>query len=163
MKSKRHILSASKSDGFTLIELTIVLVVLGIAVGLAGLYIGKNSAAVDLKKFTREVSAVMRYARNHAVTEKKIYCLVIDRDEQMLRLYSEDTDYSNVTIVIEKEIPEMLEIGMQGNDSESTFVEFFPGGNTTGGVMEIVNVNGSRYFIIVNRITGKLTLEKDEE
>ena len=50
----------------------------------------------------------MRYARNHAVSEKKIYCLVIDRDEQMLRLYSEDTDYSNVTIVMEKKIPDVL-------------------------------------------------------
>ena len=103
----------------------------------------------------------MRYARNQAVSEKKVYCFVIDKEELMLRLYSEDTDYKNVTLVMDKEIPEGLNIDLSGHDKETAFVEFFPGGNTTGGVIEITNSKGSRFFIVVNRITGKLKVEKE--
>ena len=103
----------------------------------------------------------MRYARNHAVTEKKIYCFVIDQEEQVLRLYSEDIDYKNVTLVMNKEIPEELEMNMPDIGRDELYIEFFPLGNTTGGVIEITNEKGSRFFISVNRITGKLTLEQE--
>ena len=161
MKATRHILGDSKRAGFTLIELIIVLFLVGIIAGLAGLYIGKDTGSLELKKFTKEVSAVMRSARNHAVSEKKIYCFVIDNDELMLRLFSEDTDYTNVTLVMEKEIPEELQVDLLGSGREAAYVEFFPGGSTTGGVIEITNMKGSRFLISVNRITGKLIVEKE--
>ena len=161
MKATRHIFGDSKRAGFTLIELIVVLFLVGIIAGLAGLYIGKDTGSLELKKFTREVSIVMRYARNRAVTEKKIYCFVIDKDERMLRLYSEDTDYTNVTLVMDKEIPEELNMDMPGSGRDALYVEFFPGGSTTGGVIEIMNKKGSRFLIMVNRITGKLIVEKE--
>ncbi|MBL7031790.1 MAG: prepilin-type N-terminal cleavage/methylation domain-containing protein [Nitrospira sp.] len=161
MKSAGHILCDSKKNGFTLIELIIVLFMIGIVAGLAGIYIGKDTGSLDLKKFTREVASVMRYARNHAVTEKKIYCFVIDKDDRRLRLYSEDTDYTNVTLVMDKDIPEELDINMPGIAREALYVEFFPLGNTSGGVIEIMNAKGSSFFISVNRVTGKLVVEKE--
>ena len=161
MKAAGHLSCDPKRDGFSLIELIIVLFLVGLMAGLAGLYIGKDKGSLELKKFTKEVSAVMRYARNHAVSEKKIYCFVIDHDELMLRLYSEDTDYKNVILVMDKEIPEELHIDLLGSGREAAYVEFFPGGNTTGGVIEITNIKGSRFLIKVNRITGKLIVEKE--
>lgn len=157
-----NIFCFTKKDGFTLIELIIVLFLLGIVSGLVGLYIGGDTGALELKKFTKEVSAVMRHARNKAVSEKKIYCFVIDREERMLRLYSEDTDYTNVELVMEKDIPEDLDITMKDSRSDALFVEFFPWGNSTGGTVEIWNIKGSRFFINVNRISGKLIVEKEE-
>ena len=161
MKGTGQILCDTERNGFTLIELIIVLFLLGIAAGLAGLYIGKGTGSLELKKFTKEVSAVMRYARSHAVSEKKIYCFVIDRDEQKLRLYSEDTDYTNIILVKDREIPGDLNVDLLGKGREAAYVEFFPGGNTTGGVIEITNSKGSRFLIMVNRITGKLKVEKE--
>ena len=161
MKATGHIFRNSKRGGFTLIELIIVLFLVGIIAGLSGLYIGKDRGSLELKKFTKEVSAVMRYARNHAFSEKKIYCFVIDKDDWMIRLYSEDSDYTNVTLVMEKEIPEELEMDIPGSGHDGLYVEFFPVGNTSGGVIEIANVMGSRFLITVNRITGKLIVEKE--
>jgi hypothetical protein len=51
---------------------------------------------------------------------------------------------------------------LQDNDTESPFVEFFPQGNSSGGVLEITNEKGTTYFISVNMITGKLDVEKAE-
>ena len=156
-----HISDDSKRAGFTLIELIIVLFLIGIIAGLAGLYVGKGSGSLELKKFTKDVSTAMRFARNHAVSEKKIYCFVIDNEELMFRLYSEDTDYTNVNLVLEKEIPEELQMDLAGSRGEAAYVEFFPGGSTTGGVIEITNMKGLKYLLSVNRITGKLIVEKE--
>lgn len=161
MKSTGHILREPKRAGFTLIELIVVLFLMSIVVGFAGLYIGKDTGSLDLKKFTKEVSVVLRYARSHAVSKKKIYCFVIDQDEQRYWLYSEDTDYTNVDRVMDKEIPEGLSLDMQGSGREEVYMEFFPGGNTSGGVIEITNMKGSKFFVIANRITGKITVEKE--
>lgn len=152
----------TKWDGFTLIELIIVLFIIGIVSGLVGMMVSRGTGSLETRTFTKDVSAVLRYARNHAVSEKKIYCFVIDRDEQMLRLYAETPDYKKIDLVTDKVIPEELEIKVQGNDEEAQYIEFFPQGHSSGGVVEIINEKGTVYFIAVNRISGKLEVEKEE-
>ena len=44
------------SSGFTLIELIIVLIIIGIAAGLAGLYIGSSSDNLAIRTFTKDNS-----------------------------------------------------------------------------------------------------------
>lgn len=152
----------SRCAGFTLIEIIIVLFIIGIASGLIGIAMTKSSGGLEVRKFTKEISAVLRHARTRAVSEKKIYCFVIDRDEQAFRLYAEDTDYKNIDLVLDKPIPEKLEMALQGSDEDSSHIEFMPRGNSSGGVIEIIKENGDGYFVSVNRITGKVVVEKME-
>lgn len=153
---------AVQNSGFTLLELIIVLIVIGIASGIAGIYISKGRGGLEVKTFTKEISAALRYARNQAVTEKKIYCFVINRDEGKYRLYAESTDYKQVDMVMDKVIPEELKMVLQDNDSDSEVIEFFPRGNSTGGTLEISGEKGTTYFITINMVTGKLEVEKAE-
>jgi general secretion pathway protein H len=152
----------SRRAGFTLIEIVIVLFIIGIASGLVGIAMTRSSGSLEIRKYTKEISSVLRHARTRAVSEKKIYCFVIDRDEHAFRLYSEDTDYKNIDLVMDKPIPEGLEMALQGSDEDSSHIEFLPRGSSTGGIIEIVKENGDGYFIIVNRITGKVDVEKME-
>ncbi len=149
-------------SGFTLIEIIIVLFIIGIASGLVGILVSSGSGTLEIRTFTKDVSAILRYARNHAVSEKKIYCFVIDRNEQMFRLYAEDTQYKDINLVMSRDIPEEFEMTVQDSDADSPFIEFFPWGNSTGGVIEITNQKGTTFFIIINKITGKLEVEKAE-
>jgi len=151
-----------KQSGFTLVELVIVLLIIGIASGLAGIWISRGSGNLEIRKFTKELSAVLRHARTRAVSEKKIYCLVIDKEEQKYRLYVEDTDYKNVKIVTDKPIPEVMQMTLKDSDEESSHVEFFPRGNSTGGVIKIMHENGKTYFLNINRITGKVDVETEQ-
>jgi len=148
--------------GFTLIEIIIVLFIIGIASGIAGIMISRGSGGRETRAFTKDIASVLRYSRSHAVSEKKIYCFVIDSDERMLRLYSEDTDYKNVTPVLTREFPEGLQVIMRGSDDDSAYMEFFPYGNSTGGVIEVATGKGTAFFITVNRVTGGLKVERAE-
>lgn len=151
-----------RRSGFTLIEIIVVLFIAGIALGLVGIFVGKGSGSLKIRTFTKDVSAVLRYARSHAVSEKKIYCFVIDKNEQIYRLYAEDTGYKEIDLVISKYIPEELQMTLQGSDEDSPHIEFFPRGNSTGGVIEIINDKGVEFFISINKITGKLEVGKAE-
>ena len=148
--------------GFTLIEIIVVMLIIGIASGLVGIMVSKGKGSLELRTFTKDVSAILRYARNNAVSEKKIYCFVIDKDKHTYQLYSEDTGYKNKEIVMNKDIPDELEISVQGREEDFQYMEFFPRGSSSGGVIEITNQDGAAYFIIINRITGKLKVEKAE-
>lgn len=155
--------------GFTLLEIIIVMFIMGIALGIAGIMITKGRGSLEVKTFTKELSATLRYARSHAVTEKKMYCLVIDKEEGVLRLFYEkqkggedDEESGKFSLVVSKPIPGGLEVILQDDDSEAPCIEFFPQGHSTGGVLEISNEQGTTYLISVNMITGKLEVEKAE-
>ncbi len=162
----------SGRKGFTLIELIIVLFVIGIASGLVGIVISRSSGNFELKNFTKDISTVLRYARNQAVTEKKTYCFFIDSDERMFRLYAEkgkdgaedanEDSSGKYTQVLHKPIPGELEMTIRGRDKDSSFIEFFSVGNSTGGVVKVVNQKGTVYSVTVNRITGKVEVRQGE-
>jgi general secretion pathway protein H len=148
--------------GFTLIEVIIVLIIIAVASALVGVLVNKGSESVEIRTFSKDISATLRYARNHAVSEKKTYCFVIDKDESMYKLYAVSSeDEEDVELVISKPIPEEIEV-VTDNSEEVFFIEFFPRGDSSGGMMEVIHNKGMSFLISVNRITGKVEVEKGE-
>jgi general secretion pathway protein H len=158
-------ISDSRRKGFTLIELIIVLLIIGLSAGIIGIAINRSSGSRQLKTFAKEVSAVLRYARSQAVSEKRMYCFFIDTNERTLKLYTENTgtDSEEKFIqVLDRSIPEELQIAMSGRDADSSFIEFYPIGNSTGGVIEVGSPKEQVYSVRVNRITGKVEVIQGE-
>ncbi len=153
-----------RRNGFTLIELILVLLIIGISAGLVGIAIGKGPN-LRIKTLSKDVSAALRFARNQAITQKIKYCFVIDRNEKMFRVYMdkavEGSDQESVD-VLSKPIPDEVEMTLKGSDLDSPFIEFFPVGNSTGGVIELTNSRGAVFYVSVNRITGKVDVEQGE-
>jgi len=67
--------------GFTLIEVIIVVVIIGAAIGLAAPRIGKSLGKMRLKSTVRKFSAVLRYTRQMAISRKKEYTVTILSNE----------------------------------------------------------------------------------
>ena len=161
--------------GFTLIELIIVLVIIGIASGIVGIMIGRGSEGLEMKTVTKEISSVLRYARNHSVSEKRIYCFVINKEEGAVRLYAHEVETRNdkgnagdneeeeMPPVIDRPLPADLLISIDDDDSDVLYMEFYPQGNSSGGTIRLENESGLNFFIDVNRITGKVEVSRDEE
>ena len=159
--------------GFTLIELIIVLAIIAIASGLVGIMIGRGSDGLEMKTVTKEISSVLRYARNQAVSTKQTYCFVINKEEGEVRLYADKDETENKDEegneekkglpVISRPLPEDLLISIDDDDADVQYIEFFPQGNSSGGTIKLEKENGAIYFIDVNRITGKIEMYRDED
>jgi general secretion pathway protein H len=146
--------------GFTLIELLIVLAIIGIASALAGILIYRGTSNIELRTFTKEVSATLRHARNRAVSEKKIYTFILSEDENTYALYADfpKGGAEDVTPVISKPIPKTVKPVFKGQEGFNR-IDFFPQGNSTGGIIEIANQDEKRFFIVVNKVTGKVKVK----
>jgi general secretion pathway protein H len=147
--------------GFTLIELLVVLIIIATASALVGIALYRGSGNLELKTFTRDISATLRYARSHAISEKKIYTFLLWEDKRAYGLYA-DLPYGDIEDkipVIYKPIPEQLQPVFK-NRGSSIRIDFFPLGNSTGGVIEIESREGKGFFIKVNKITGRVEITK---
>lgn len=68
------------SSGFTLLELMIVIFLVALLLGLSSFFFANNLSSTRLNAATREMSAVIRYARAHAQMNSAAQTLTIDTD-----------------------------------------------------------------------------------
>lgn len=89
-------------EGFTLLELLIVIAIIGITLGYVGpkLYGGFSTSGMD--KATRDITAMLQYARSQAVTQHEDYLVRFDLAEAELGVYAKPKT-SGLT-------PEMLKV-----------------------------------------------------
>jgi prepilin-type N-terminal cleavage/methylation domain-containing protein len=161
--------------GFTLLELIIVMLIIGIALGFISITIYYGASPLELNVFVKDVSATLRYARSHAVAEKRVYSFIMWKDKRAYSLYvdfSNDEETEEPVPVIYKSVPDPLETFFKnsssrhvGIDSEiDTFrIDFFPQGNSSGGIMEVRNQKGKAFLIMVNKVTGKVEVKNAEK
>jgi general secretion pathway protein H len=153
-----------KSNGFTLIEIIIVLLIIGIAFGTVAVLFHYRGSQVEISTFVKEISATLRFARSRAVSEKKVYSFEISTKDRTYGLYYYETDSETgeevKNNVVQLTIPDSLFINVKDVPDESISIDFFPLGNSTGATIEVSNQDGKTFFIIVNRVTGKVKVEK---
>lgn len=158
--------SLHHSAGFTLIELIIVLMIIGISLGLVGIFVNKGSGNLELKRVAKEIATTLKYARNRAVSEKKVYSFVISESKGTYSLYASDIAGDNedneAESVMSKILPDNLKVNFKEREDDSYKIYFFPGGNSTGGVIDIRNQAGRGLLVTVNRVTGKVEITKNQ-
>ena len=141
--------------GFTLIELLVVLIVIGIASSLIGIFVYSGIDNVRLNTFAREISSTLRYARTHAVSEKKTYSFIIHGKEKAYGLYAGSGP------VIYKQFPsDKLQAALKGSSEEDIRIDFSLYGSSTGGTIEVKGTDGPIWHISVSRVTGKVEVGK---
>ena len=86
-------------NGFTLIELTIVIALMMILYAIATPSLRNLAPSSRLKSSAREIQSLLTYARDVAMTENVGYMVIFDLDEQRYWLTSsENFDANNITL-----------------------------------------------------------------
>ena len=75
-----------RSAGFTLVELLVVLVLIGILMSVTFPSIGRGLSAVKLRTTSREIAAAIRFARWKAIREQQPYWIRIDSEKNEIEL-----------------------------------------------------------------------------
>ncbi len=131
--------------GFTLLELLVVLLLLALSASIAAPSIGRSIDALRVRAEVAGFAAVLRHAREQAITTRRVYTVTVDdRDHQVRVAVGEDvkTRALPATWTIETDPPHVA-------------LRFQPEGSSTGADYRIT-AGPIVYRVTVDALTGRV-------
>ena len=153
-----------KERGFTLIELTVGMVIFSImaALGTSGWL--RYQRNVEHRGTAQEVASALRNAQQASLAEATTYCVQLDPVNGAYRLYKFSCGLGGIAVQSVKRT-QSSRVGLaspaflQPDGSTSSNVMFFPRGAATKGSVNVTRQGSTKsYTISVEGLTGRVSL-----
>ncbi len=153
--------------GFSIVEMMIVIVIIGIMTGLATPKIGKAYARMKLKAAARDIGSDFRLARSKAISTKEQYGLYFDQSTRTITIFYDKTNptaykfESTDSVVAVDTLPK--EYTYLATDCTNNVIAFKPSGAAAfsgGGNMTTIATSSDAICIGVANVlasTGRVT------
>ena len=145
-----HRRRARLEQGFTLLELIVTLLILMIVIGLAVPVVGRSSNAVRSRAEVAAFSAVLRQARERAITSRQPQTVVIDPTNRTMSIQALGPDGE---VRDTRQLPERLSV--EATPPPALTVRFEPQGTSSGAEYK-VKAGDVLYRVTVDSITGRV-------
>jgi type II secretion system protein H len=155
--------SRSRNKGFSLLELVIVLLIIGLVAGVSYPSLRRGTTAFHLRATGRDVLNHLRYAREKAITEQKEMTVTIDRDTQTVIL--SDTageDRKVLTLPKDVKIVEMKSVEQEITVGQLV-TRFLPNGSAENTEIVLKADNGGEIRLLVDPVTGGSRIQLGQE
>lgn len=144
---------AAASRGFTILELLLVLLLLGLAYGLAAPMLTAGANTLEAKTASRQLAAGLRKARGIAATERREAVLLLDVEERSFSVTGDPKTYP---------LPKKLDLSLFTAETERVggsrgAIRFYPDGSSTGGRITVA-AGSNRQMVDVDWLTGRVTI-----
>jgi general secretion pathway protein H len=166
-----------KNRGFSLMELMIVLVIIGLGLMLVAPSLSRLSKTMELQGAAKKVSAILRYSRSEAVNQGRSYQVLFDMESRKVKVAivdvapkqgETDKKEEKSTDIKEKiydlpagvHIKEIKLTGSPSPPSDFPAIQFYPNGGSNGGSILIDSQDRKGYRIQVHFLTGMVEIEK---
>jgi general secretion pathway protein H len=154
LKSPCGMMHITRSIGFTLLELLVVLVIAGALVALVPPAINRVLPGVKLKGASQEMASAIRFLRGWSVAQGKQGLFTLDLEKKQFTITPREKIY---------ELPQKAELKMtaasdEGQGEQQGGIRFFPDGSSTGGRI-ILSGAGKEHRIDVDWLTGRVSLD----
>jgi prepilin-type N-terminal cleavage/methylation domain-containing protein len=157
-----------KKKGFSLVELTIVLLIIGLSISLVIPSLSHILKTAELTGAAKRVSAVLRYGRSEAINRGQVYQILFDSDLGQVKVQlMESTEGKEEGKSQQKiyRLPHGVRIKEVKVDSfqypsDLPAIEFYPNGGSNGGSILIDNQEDKSYKIHVDFLTGSVAIKR---
>jgi general secretion pathway protein H len=152
LKSQRAVV-----QGFTLIEMLIVLAIAGIVMGTLVPSFGPAIARAQLYSASRDVASALRYTRGHAMIRGEDALFELNTIHHTYRVSGRPKLYR---------LPPGIELGLFTTSTETLDegtgrIRFFPDGSATGGRVTLIAAKQTR-VVDINWLTGEITIGEED-
>jgi general secretion pathway protein H len=157
-----------EARGFTLIEMMVVVVIIGIMINYAVLSFGNNSPSDQLKTEATRLKSLLKVAEEEALLRSSLIGVDILEDGYGF-LYLEDGEWQPVddNLFRNRTLPDDMQITLiegqpPGDDKEKRTPEIIllNSGEMTPFELKITSLNSDDYYRLTGSETGDLTLDK---
>ena len=142
------------ADGFTLLELLVVLVILGLTVTLAVPMFARAMPGVEARAAARDAAAMLRAAHSLAIAGNREVTVAVDLDRRTVELAGarSRTIGQGIGLGLYTAAEELIDQG-------AGRIRFYPDGTSTGGRLRL-SAGERRYDVIVDWISGSVTIDE---
>lgn len=160
-----------KQKGFTLVELLIVIVILGVMIGLVIPTLGEMTGA-NLRRSARHLTGMIRFLRDDALAKKAVYRLRFDI--QNGRYWAEALTVTPEGVAEFKRLQSAIstDAGLAGQTSfrgvtagghpDDPYILFTPDGWVESASLHLRDGNGKDFTLIVKPLTGDTELREGD-
>jgi len=162
-----------RNKGFSLIEVTVVLLIISLTIALVAPSLSRFSSTVELKGAAKKVSAILRYYRSEAVNRGKVYHVLFDSDLNEVRIQrvlleeeqgegeKKEDNVPPQTYTIPKGV-HIKEVNVESTQypSDLPTIEFYANGGSNGGAITLDSQGRQGYKIEVDFLTGVVAVQK---
>jgi general secretion pathway protein H len=154
---KATIRTSSGSElGFSLIELMIVLVIVGIGASLVLPSLDKGFDSLQIRQTALGIAAVARSLRTRSMKEQIPFRLVVSSDDGSYQVFGQSR------ILFPKGVQVSVEGGEPVREGVRHFV-FFPNGRMVGGeILVSSHDQGGAYTVRLDKISGKVLVMRSK-
>lgn len=148
---------SQSGQGFTLLELIIVLIITVLGFSVIGINLGGGNQSTKLTAVARDIGSALRSTQANAVLSRTDLGVVIDLKNNSYRISNRNKNYA-----YSEDIEVSVEIAEEefSQDQQAT-IRFFPDGSSTGGRIQMQW--GEQYRQIdVNWITGAVSISNEK-
>ena len=141
------------NNGFTLLELLVVLFIMILGFAVVGINLSSGSGSAALKVATRDMVSALRYTRGQALMLHQEATMTIDLTENTYTVSDRPKSYiipKSISLTVVTAQSEVRENGI-GN------IRFFPDGSSTGGRITLEQ-DKLAAEIYINWLTGQIKL-----
>jgi len=140
--------------GYTLIETTVVLLVLALAAGVAAPAIGRGLDAIQLRAEVAGVASFLRDERERAITQRHALDVRIDEAGRTLTLNAGDEDV--------RAVRHLSVLHIEADPRAARTVTFFAYGLSTGGRFRLEAPGPVVYVVTVSPLTGRVSTRRGD-
>ena len=161
--------------GFTLLELLVVLVLVSLMTALVAPRLAGTLASTSARTSVKRIAAALRYARNHAASEKAVYVAAFHRESSRVAVgklpeFTEEraASSSGELLLIDPKvfslangirIEEIAKASGETDDADPARIVFYPNGASSGGKVIVADEKDRQSALSVDVIMGTVRLE----